>query len=95
MSSQQTHPPQIHPLNPQNPSKNTAAQTKKAANMEKLKEAVMKLLNNQPNTPLSDTHKAHLIEERVSQVLSLLHSPDHPPYAWVIIYTFLFNDHFG
>ncbi|CDP00776.1 unnamed protein product [Coffea canephora] len=51
--------------------------------MEKLKGAVMKLLNNQANTPLSETHKAR-VEERLTQFLSPLHSPEHPPYAWMI-----------
>ncbi|XP_027098356.1 uncharacterized protein [Coffea arabica] len=74
--------PQIHFQKPQNPSENSA-QTKQAANMEKLKGAVMKLLNNQANTPLSETHKAR-VEERLTQFLSPLHSPDHPPYAWMI-----------
>ncbi|KAL3510591.1 hypothetical protein ACH5RR_029992 [Cinchona calisaya] len=59
---------------------------KKSANMEKLKETVMKLLKIEPNTHLSEeSHdKSHLVEERLSQFLSLLHSPDHPPYAWMI-----------
>lgn len=52
--------------------------------MEKLKGAVMELLNNQANTPLSENQKAHLVEERLTQFLSSLHTPDHPPYAWMI-----------
>lgn len=61
----------------------------RATNMEKFREIVIKLANSDPNKPLSETQNS-LIHDRFNRLLSLLHTPDHPPYAWVTNYLFFF-----
>ncbi|XP_009784525.1 uncharacterized protein LOC107807395 [Nicotiana tabacum] len=52
--------------------------------MDKLKEAILKLSNSEPNGPLSPTRNS-ILQQRLSHLLSSLHTtPDHPPYSWMI-----------
>ncbi|CAN4124956.1 unnamed protein product [Withania somnifera] len=52
--------------------------------MEKLREAIVKLCNSEPNAPLSAT-KNSILHHHLTNFLSNLHiTPDHPPYAWMI-----------
>ncbi|XP_009608504.1 uncharacterized protein LOC107808961 [Nicotiana tabacum] len=57
---------------------------KKAVGMDKLKEAILKLSNSEPNGPLSPTLNS-ILQQRLSHFLSSLYTtPDHPPYSWMI-----------
>ncbi|OIT21356.1 PREDICTED: uncharacterized protein DDB_G0286299-like [Nicotiana attenuata] len=52
--------------------------------MDKLKEAILKLSNSEPNGLLSPTRNS-ILQLRLSHLLSSLHTtPDHPPYSWMI-----------
>ncbi|XP_009592941.1 nuclear matrix constituent protein 1-like [Nicotiana tomentosiformis] len=57
---------------------------KKAVGMDKLREAILKLSNSEPNGPLSPTQN-YILQQRLSHFLSSLNTtPDHPPYSWMI-----------
>ncbi|KAK4371163.1 hypothetical protein RND71_010638 [Anisodus tanguticus] len=52
--------------------------------MDKMREAILKMANSEPNVPLSATQNS-LLQERITHFLSCLHTtPDHPPYTWMI-----------
>lgn len=56
---------------------------RRAANIQKFKEAVIKLAGSAPNKPLSETQKSN-VGEWLNEFLSDLRTPDHPPYSLVI-----------
>ncbi|XP_009762496.1 uncharacterized protein LOC107762765 [Nicotiana tabacum] len=70
--------------NPSFCTNNVQQQQQKAVGMNKLREAILKLSNSEPNGPLSPTQNS-ILQQRLSHFLSSLHTtPDHPPYSWMI-----------
>ncbi|KAJ8562959.1 hypothetical protein K7X08_031411 [Anisodus acutangulus] len=73
--------------NPNLPTHNVQQQQKQKNQekaMDKMREAILKMANSEPNVPLSATQNS-LLQERITHFLSCLHTtPDHPPYTWMI-----------
>ncbi|PHT49805.1 hypothetical protein CQW23_09552 [Capsicum baccatum] len=52
--------------------------------MDKLREAILKMANSEPNVPLSQTKNA-ILQQHLNRFFDCLHiAPDHPPYSWMI-----------
>ncbi|PHT83178.1 hypothetical protein T459_11621 [Capsicum annuum] len=52
--------------------------------MDKLREAILKMANSEPNVPLSQT-KNVILQQHLNRFFDCLHiAPDHPPYSWMI-----------
>lgn len=70
---------------PQNPNPRTTSQNhKQKRNMDKLKKAVLGAMTLDSATPLSEETKK-CIEKRLLQLFPVIRTPDHPPYAWMIL----------